>query len=77
MTLWNDACRALFFVFFSIPILVKKNGNYKRKECLSNDSTVFISVLLCLCKELHIVYNCYQFELGHYCVVLSDLVSFS
>ena len=26
------------------------------------DSTVLLSVLLCLCKEFHIVYNCYQFE---------------
>ena len=26
------------------------------------DSTVLVSVLLCLCKEFHIVYNCYQFE---------------
>ena len=25
------------------------------------DSTVLLSVLLCLCKEFHIVYNCYQF----------------
>ena len=66
----------LFLIVFSIPILVKKNGNNKRIECLSNDSTVFISVLLCLCKELHIVYNWYQFELGHNCVVLSDLASF-
>ena len=26
------------------------------------DSTVLPSVLLCLCKEFYIVYNCYQFE---------------
>ena len=26
------------------------------------DSTVLASVLLCLCKEFHVVYNCYQFE---------------
>ena len=31
-------------------------------DCLSNDSTVLISVLLCLYKEFHIVHNCYQFE---------------
>ena len=53
----------LFSSFRSEPILVK-NGNNKRIECLSNDSTVFISVLLCLCKEFHIVYNRYQFEPG-------------
>ena len=27
---------------------------------MSNDSAVLVSVLLCLCKEFHIVYNCYQ-----------------
>ena len=27
------------------------------------DSTVLLSVLLCLCKEFYIVYNCYQFKL--------------
>ena len=37
----------------------EKSGNSKRIECLSNDSTVLVSVL---CKEFHIVYNCYQFE---------------
>ena len=42
--------------------LVEKSGNSKRIECLSNDSTVLVSVLLCLCKEFHIVYNCCQFE---------------
>ena len=26
------------------------------------DSTVLLSVLSCLCKEFHIVYDCYQFE---------------
>ena len=26
---------------------------------MSNDSAVLVSVLLCLCKEFHIVYNCY------------------
>ena len=43
----------LFLIFFSqiYHILVKKNDNNKRIECLSNDSTVFISVLLCLYKE--------------------------
>ena len=35
-------------------------ANNKRTECLSNDSTVLISVLLYLCKDFHIVYNCYQ-----------------
>ena len=37
-------------IFFSQiqPILVEKNCNNKRIECLSNDSTVLISVLLCL-----------------------------
>ena len=28
--------------------------------------TFFISVLLCLGKEVHIVYNCHQFELEHH-----------
>ena len=55
MMLWNAAS--------DLTILVKKSGNCKRIECLSNDSTVFISVLLRLCKEFHIVYNCCQFEL--------------
>ena len=41
---------------------VEESGNSKRIECFSNDSTVLVSVLLCLCKEFHIVYNCYQFE---------------
>ena len=27
------------------------------------DSTVLAFILLCLCKEFHVVYNCYQFEL--------------
>ena len=45
----------LFLISF-----VEKSGNSKRIECLSND--VIVSVLLCLCKEFHIVYNCYQFE---------------
>ena len=55
----------LFLIYFGQiqPILVEKNDNNKRIECLSNDSTVLISVPLCLCKEFHIVYNCYQFEL--------------
>ena len=48
----------LFLISFA-----EKSVNSKRTECLSNDSTVPISVLLCLCKEFHIVYNCYQFEL--------------
>ena len=47
----------LFLISF-----VEKSGNSKRIECLSNDSAVLVSVLLCLCKEFHIVYNCYQFE---------------
>ena len=67
MSLRNVACRALVSYFllsrFKLPILVEKNGNNKRIERLSNESTVLISVLLCLCKEFHIVYNCYQFEL--------------
>ena len=64
MTLWNVACRALvsYFLRSDLTILVEKNGNNERIECLSNDSTVLISVL-CLCKEFHIVYNCHQFEL--------------
>ena len=55
----------LFLIFFGQiePILVGNNCNNKRIECLPNDSTVLISVLLCLCKEFHIVYNYYQFEL--------------
>ena len=48
----------LFLISF-----VEKSGNIKRIECLSNGSTVLVSVLLCLCKEFHIVYNCYQFDL--------------
>ena len=65
MILWNVACRALvsYFLRSDLTILVEKNGNNKRIECLSNDSAVLISVLLCFCKELHIVYSCYQFEL--------------
>ena len=64
MTLWNAACMALvsYFLQSDLTYLVKKNGNNKITECLSNDSTVFISVLSSLCKEFHIVYNCYQFE---------------
>ena len=48
----------LFLIFFGQikPILVEKNGNNRRIECLSNSSTVLISVQLCLCKEFHIVY---------------------
>ena len=60
----------LFLIFFS-RIYGAKNGNDERIECLSNDSTVLISVVLCLCKEFHIVYNCYQFEFG-ISVVLFD-----
>ena len=58
-------CYLLFIIFFSqiYPILVEKNGNNKRIECLLNDCTVLISVPVCLCIEFHIVYNCYQFEL--------------
>ena len=64
MTLRNAACRALVFYFLQSDLTYsrKKNGNSKITECLSNDSTVFISVLSCLCKEFHIVYSCYQFE---------------
>ena len=47
----------LFLISF-----VEKSGNSKRIECLSNDSAVLVSVLLCLCKEFHIVYNCCKFE---------------
>ena len=47
MTLWNVARSALVSYFFAE---------------MSNDSAVLVSVLLCLCKEFHIVYNCYQFE---------------
>ena len=67
MTSWNATFWALVFYFFCQrwPILVKNNGNNKRIECVSNDSTIFISILLCLRKEFHIVYNCYQCELGH------------
>ena len=51
MTLWNAACRTLVSFFQSdLTYSCKKNGNNKRIECLSNDSTVLISVLLCLCK---------------------------
>ena len=60
--MWNVACSALVS-YFRQSILAEKNGNNKRMECLSNDSAALISVLLCLCKEFHIVYNCYQFEL--------------
>ena len=41
----------------------KKRMVIIKEQCLSNDSTVLISVLLCMCKEFHIVYNCYQFDL--------------
>ena len=59
MTLWNAACRALVSYFLQSDLTYSlKNTNNKRIEFLSNDSTVFISVLLCLCKEFHIVYNC-------------------
>ena len=37
-------------------------GQNKYIQCSSNDSTVFISVLSCSCKEFHIVYNWFQFE---------------
>ena len=72
MTFWNVACRTLvsYFLQSDLTYSCKKNGNNKIIECLSNDSTVFISVPLCLCKEFHIVYNCYQFELVS--VVLFD-----
>ena len=62
MTIWNAACRALvsYFLQSDLTYFRKKNDDNKRIECLSNDSTIFISVLLCLCKEFHIVYNCYQ-----------------
>ena len=43
MTLWNVACRALVSYF-----LLEKCGNSKRIECLSNDSTVLVFVLLYL-----------------------------
>ena len=39
---------ASYFLRSNLTILVEKNGNNKRIECLSNDSTVPISVLLCL-----------------------------
>ena len=54
MTLWNAGL--LFLIFFSQiePILAEKNGNNKRIECLSNDCTILISVLLCLCKEFQL-----------------------
>ena len=39
--------------------------------CCFYDSTVLVSVLLCLCKEFHIAYNCYQFEFVLF-VVLFD-----
>ena len=47
----------LFLISF-----VEKSGNSKGIECFSNDSIVLVSVLLCLSKEFHIVYNYYQFE---------------
>ena len=57
MILGNVACRAL-----EINISI----NDIRECCLQGscfyDSTVLVSVLLCLCKEFHTVYNCYQFE---------------
>ena len=45
MTLWNAACRVLVSYFLQLDVSVKKNGNNKRIEYLSNDFTVFISVL--------------------------------
>ena len=47
----------LFLISF-----VEMSGNSKIIECLSNDSAVVVSALLSLCKDFHIVYNCYQFE---------------
>ena len=44
--------------FLFLISFVEKSGN----RVFSNDSTVLVSVLLCLCKEFYIVYNCYQFE---------------
>ena len=53
MTLWNVAFRALFSYFLQSDLTCscKNIGNNKRIECLSDDSTIFISVLLYLCKE--------------------------
>ena len=44
---YNAACRALvcYFLESDLTYYCKKNGNNKMIECLSNDSTVFISVL--------------------------------
>ena len=57
-----ECCLQCSCFLFSSVRFNEKNG--KRIECLSNDSTVLISVLLCLYKDFHIVYNCYQFELS-------------
>ena len=40
-----------YFLWSDLTYTCRKNGNNKRIECLSNDSTVLISVLLCLCKS--------------------------
>ena len=67
MTLWNDACRAFvsYFLDSDLSYSCKKNGKNKRIDCLSNDSAILISVLLCMYKEFHVVYNCYQFKSVH------------
>ena len=49
--------RLLFLIFSDQvqPILVEKNGSNKRIECLSNDSTVLISVLFYICAKSSIL----------------------
>ena len=59
----QGSCFLFSSVKFNLFLRVEKNGDNKRIECLLNDSTVLISVLLCSCKEFHIVYKCYQFEI--------------
>ena len=47
---------------FGVLILIFPSMTLGNVACRALDSTVLLSVLLCLCKEFHIVYNCYQFE---------------
>ena len=51
---------------FGVLILIFPSMTLWNVCCLQGscfyDSTVLTSVLLCLCKEFHVVYNSYQFE---------------
>ena len=48
MTFWDaDWDCVSSFVQSNLTYSCRKNSNNKRIDCLSNDSTVFISILLC------------------------------